>query len=654
MSVLKQLAVSGSAAQTPTYIDDVFSSYPYTGTGATQSIVNGIDLSTKGGLTWIKQRSGSQDHVLFDTVRGVNKYVRTNSTGIEQSGITDLLTVFNTNGFTIGADASTAGVVNASGSTYSSWSFRESSKFFDVVTYTGDGSTSKTVTHNLGQQVGMIAVKRLDGIGAWTIYHTSLGNTTKLAFTTAAQITSDASVWASTSPTTTSFTVGDNTLNNVSSANYVAYVFAHNTATDGLIQCGSYTGTGTAGINVTLGWEPQAVLVKRATGGTGSWYMIDSTRVMSSTDTSYLTAEAVSGESSFGSAAIVPTATGFRVDSADTGLNASSGTYIYMAIRRSNKPPTSGTQVYNAAVRTGTGVAFNLVGVGFSPDVCWTLNRNGAWINGFQTKLIGSEKYLSTSQISGLQLETTHLSKFNVDGVSIGTGGITNSSGDTYVYQFFKRAAGVFDLVYWVGSLTTNGTQQSVNHNLGVIPELVITKRLDTPYAWEVTGSILGSNGYMRLNTATIKDTFTGSCADTFNIFQTAPWNVTTTTGGLTTDAGANSASYLTELYATKAGVSKVGSYTGNGSSQNIDCGFASGARFIMIKRTNTTGDWYIWDTVRGIVAGNDPHLSLNTSASEVTTDDSIDPLAAGFIVNQVAATNINVNAATYIYLAFA
>jgi hypothetical protein len=73
-----------------------------------------------------------------------------------------------------------------------------------------------------------------------------------------------------------------------------------------------------------------------------------------------------------------------------------------------------------------------------------------------------------------------------------------------------------------------------------------------------------------------------------------------------------------------------------------------------MIKRTDSTGDWYVWDSARGIVAGNDPHLSLNTNAAEVTTDDSVDTDNSGFIVNQVAATNVNVTSATYIFLAIA
>ena len=121
-----------------------------------------------------------------------------------------------------------------------------------------------------------------------------------------------------------------------------------------------------------------------------------------------------------------------------------------------------------------------------------------------------------------------------------------------------------------------------------------------------------------------------------------------------TTPQNASAATYVAYLFATLAGISKVGSYTGNGSSLTINCGFTTGARFILIKRTDSTGDWYMWDTVRGIIAGNDPHLSLNTTAAEVTSDDSIDPDTSGFIVNQLAATNVNVTSATYIFLAYA
>jgi hypothetical protein len=132
-------------------------------------------------------------------------------------------------------------------------------------------------------------------------------------------------------------------------------------------------------------------------------------------------------------------------------------------------------------------------------------------------------------------------------------------------------------------------------------------------------------------------------------------WNRTSTTFEASLGNGFSIATqtYVAYLFASKSGISKVGSYTGNGSSQTIDCGFTTGARWVLIKRTDSTGDWFVWDSTRGIVSGNDPHLSLNTTAAEVTTDDSIDPANSGFIVNQVAATNINVTSASYIFLSF-
>jgi hypothetical protein len=128
----------------------------------------------------------------------------------------------------------------------------------------------------------------------------------------------------------------------------------------------------------------------------------------------------------------------------------------------------------------------------------------------------------------------------------------------------------------------------------------------------------------------------------------------TSTEMELHANINSNTSTYIAYLFASLDGVSKVGSYTGNGSSQNIACGFSNGARFVMIKRTDSTGDWYIWDTERGIVTGNDPHLSLNSTLAQVTSDDSIDPYSTGFTVNQVSATNINVSSGEYIFLAIA
>ena len=160
-----------SASVAANYIEDVFSTYLYTGTGANLTITNNIDLSTKGGLTWIKGRSGATGHRLTDTARGVTKSLESNSTAAEVTESTGL-TAFGTTGFTIGADAD----YNTSAATYASWTFREQAKFFDVVTYTGNGTAGRTVAHNLGSVPGCIIVKCTSlGGDNWSVYHRSLG-----------------------------------------------------------------------------------------------------------------------------------------------------------------------------------------------------------------------------------------------------------------------------------------------------------------------------------------------------------------------------------------------------------------------------------------------------------------------------------------------
>jgi len=111
---------------------------------------------------------------------------------------------------------------------------------------------------------------------------------------------------------------------------------------------------------------------------------------------------------------------------------------------------------------------------------------------------------------------------------------------------------------------------------------------------------------------------------------------------------------FIAYLFATCAGVSKVGSYTGTATTKQVDCGFTAGARFVLIKRTDSTGDWYVWDSARGIVSGNDPYLLLNSTAAEVTSTDYIDTYSAGFELSSTAPAAINASGGTFIFLAIA
>jgi hypothetical protein len=136
-------------------------------------------------------------------------------------------------------------------------------------------------------------------------------------------------------------------------------------------------------------------------------------------------------------------------------------------------------------------------------------------------------------------------------------------------------------------------------------------------------------------------------------------WNSTTPTSsvfsvGTNSTVNASTYTYVAYLFASITGVSKVGTYTGNGSSQTINCGFTTGARFVLLKATSTTGDWVVFDSARGIVSGNDPYLELNTTDAEVTDKDAVDTDNTGFVVNETTGPNINTNGVTYLYLAIA
>ena len=323
----------------PTYVQNVFSTYLYTGTSATLTITNNIDLSTKGGLVWIKQRSGSQDHTIFDTNRGVNNYLRSNSTGAQNPGgtYTDLLTAFNTTGFTLGADALTAGFVNASGTTYVSWSFRKQPKFFDIVTYTGSGA-NRTISHNLGSTPGCIIIKRTDTTAAWAVYHRSLANTQYLVLNTTAIAATGATYWNSTTPTSSVFSLGTSTDVNALNGTYVAYIFAHDsggfgtTGTDNIISCGTFI-TDFSGIaTITLGYQPQWLLIKAIDGTTRNWVMLDTVRgIPTGVSDKSLASNLSSAEVTSAANLVDVNSTGFTTGA--NGLTTTQQNFIYIAIR---------------------------------------------------------------------------------------------------------------------------------------------------------------------------------------------------------------------------------------------------------------------------------------------------------------------------------
>jgi hypothetical protein len=642
-------AFGGGVPAVPNYIEEVFSTYLYTGNSTARSITNDIDLSTKGGLVWLKNRSVSvvdPQHTLTDTARGATKWMESSGTGAQVT-TANTLTAFNTNGFSLGVGDK----VNENGITYASWTFRKQPKFFDVVTYTGTGS-ARTVAHNLGSVPGMMIVKRTDSTGDWRVYHRSLSNTEFVSLNLTSAVASDSgALWNSTTPTSTVFSIGTSANVNASGATYVAYLFAHDaggfglTGTDNVISCGSYTGTGST-LSITLGYEPQWVMIKR-TDTTADWQIIDNMRGWTADGVCQRlvpnTSAAEAGPT--GSTFLFPTATGFGSAGSSAIVNASGGTYIYIAIRRGPmKVPTSGTSVFDVDTQTGAGTsAGQTITTNFPVDLEISMGRDAAYGNVVIDRLRGGQNYL-LSQSTAAEVNFTSYTPLvgfaNNTGITDANYGSTTAS---YVAWNFRRAPSFFDEVCYTGT----GSLTTITHNLAAVPELIFVKRRSATNSWYTYNSTIGAANILALN-LTIAST-----ADN------AAWNSTSPTSTVftvNTESAVNFSgqTYVAYLFASCAGVSKVGSYTGTATTKQIDCGFTGGARFVLIKRTDSTGDWYVWDSARGIVSGNDPYLLMNSSATEVTSTDYIDTYSAGFEISSTAPAAINASGGTFIFLAIA
>ena len=636
MPSIKKLlqAAAGNAGGESLYVEDVFSTYLYTPSISNSNIPinNGIDLDGEGGMVWFKKRTGgTQNHSLVDTVRGGNNLLTPNGTFAAYSA--DIVSSFNTDGFTTG----TSSFVSTASEDYASWTFRKAEKFFDVVTYTGNGVAGREIAHNLGSTPAVIIVKKTSGTYNWQIYHSSLGATKFLEFTNYFAQTSSA-VWNDTEPTDSVFTVGSEYGVNQSGDTYVAYLFASDAGGFGddgdenIIKCGEFSVDGSYEADVECGFEPQWVLIKPAEDS-ATWNIFDTMRGAPVGGDAYWLAPDLNIQEAFTANRFNPTATGFHIG--NYGITAGNK-IIYIAIRRPMKTPESGTEVF-AVDEANSGTNPNFYS-GFPVDV-------------------SIRKYLTNSTQSP-ELETRLTNKKLETGESAAENatdsgwwdwqdGVSSSGHGTGTFAWmFKRATGFFDVVAYTGT----GATHTESHNLGVTPEFMIVKQRTSTSSWTCWHSGLsnGGNSYIDLNENSSEFSSTNMWGGT------EPTNSVFTVGPAATRTNDSSSTYIAYLFATLDGVSKVGSYTGTGADLNVDCGFSAGARFILIKRSDSTGDWYYWDSVRGIAVGNDPYLLLNTTAAEVTGTDYIDPLSSGFTVTSSAPAALNASGGTYIFLAIA
>jgi len=649
MSVPSLLSIFGnSGKQDPVYVDDVFSTFVYSGTGNPRTITNGIDLAGEGGLVWTKGREPNGFfHALADTENGVGGYLFSNTTGGWYSNSTSI-TAFNSDGYSIGT--STDGNLNAttSNAKFVSWTFRKQKGFFDVVTWSGT-NTNRDIAHNLGSVPGMVIVKKTSASDAWYVYHRSTGATKYLELNLTGNGHTSSATWNNTTPTSSVFTVGS--FLNATGSTYVAYIFAHDDASFGtdedesIIKCGSYTGSNTnIGVLQNLGFEPQWLLIKN-TSRSESWLIFDNMRgvVTGDVDKS-LEPQASASEQT--QELVQFEATGFRPMGSDSKTN-NGDSFIYMAIRRPHKPLETGTEVFAIDTGGATSPSPPQFTSNFPVDMVIqkpSISQSANWK--VRDRLLGLQK-----------LTTNDTDEAEDDGTDFGldfNNGFKNSNSvnaDDLAYMF-KRAPGFFDVVTYEGNFTTG---RQITHNLEVVPELIIVKRWDAAGHWGVYHKDLPLDGGSQTQTqAVFLNLSTGPGGYGFlagHNYQTATHFTTWISSE--GDWNKSNADYISYLFATLPGVSKVGSYSGTGNAINVDCGFTNGARFILIKRDGT-GDWYVWDTLRGITSGNDKYLRLNENNEQVTNTDYVDPLSTGFTVTSSAPAALNTSGGTYLFLAVA
>jgi hypothetical protein len=362
-------------------------------------------------------------------------------------------------------------------------------------------------------------------------------------------------------------------------------------------------------------------------------------RSMTDTDYAWLYANGSNNEAggglSGGASAARPT--GFEINLTGANINASGNTYIYIAIRRGPMAvPTDATDVFGMDVGDGTS----------SPNFISNFPVDASLLGAKS----GADKWYLASRLTGTEYLRPNLTNAAGSAPRYGDFDMMDAWWDgalpsDYQAWMWKRAPNYFDVVAYTGT----GSARTVSHNLGVAPEMIWFKSRSNADNWVVYVPSLGNKKlYLNLTNA-----ITNAGGGDFN--DTAPTDTVFSVGD-GNDTNRSGGTHIAYLFASLDGVSKVGSITGNGStsgdSQTIDCGFTSGARFVLIKRTSGPGGWYVWDSERGIVAGNDPFLTLNNTNAENTSVDLIDPTSSGFIFNYDNGWMTNISGETYIFYA--
>ena len=642
-----------------------FAPYIYTGNSGTQNIT----LNFKPDLVWIKERAGTDKHILTDSIRGTNSQLSSNETA-GQTTYSSNVTSFNSNGFTLGSATDS----NGNNDTFVSWNFKaggaavantdgtitsqvsaNNTLGFSIASYTSTGTNGSTFGHGLDAIPELVLLKCTSTSSTnWIVGGSTVGSSYYLSLNSSAGQASSSN-WLVPSATTLQL---NQTFGNANSSGreYITYNFTSKT---GFSKVGTYTGNGSL-TSIVTGFEPAFLMIKR-NSGSGSWIMLDNKRDTSNPRTKFLTANTSDAEGDAASINVDFLANGFTVDGNNADIN--NGTYIYISFAAdgSTATPTLANSFNTTLYSGSSSTPLNVNGVGFKADFSWLKVRNNSWSHGLFSSVMpsgvnGGVKNLY-SNTTGAASDLWGTLTWNNNGWTLNGGSYNGSSAHDFGaggYNFVSwnwkgggtpsinttgaitslvsanQAAG-FSVVKW----TTSTSLATVGHGLGAPAELIIGKGINWSSSWPVYVLPVGNDKKMSLND--------DPAASTSTIWGNTTPTATTFNQDFTGTANRTSIAYC---WRSITGYSKVGTYTGTGGALTVTTGFEPG--FVMIKRTDASGSWVMVDEKR---ASGDNRLYANLSnAEDAGQGESF--ISTGFKPRQSATNDTNTSGGTYIYLA--
>ena len=330
--------------------------------------------------------------------------------------------------------------------------------------------------------------------------------------------------------------------------------------------------------------------------------------------------------------------------------------------------PTIGATTANASnkyfetvVYSGNSPSSQTITVGFQPDFVWQKSRGQTYNHTLYDAVRGATKEFYSNNTDAETTDSNGLTAFTSNGFTVGSDGelndptanhvawnwnaggstVTNTTGSISSQVRANPTAG-FSIVTYTGT----GSNATVGHGLGVAPSWIITRYRGVE-SWAVYHKSTGNTQYLTLNT-------TNAAASASTVWQnTLPTSTVFsvgTAGLVNTSGGSGMVAYC---FAEVAGYSAFGSYTGNGSSDGpfVFTGFRP--RYVMLKRTNTTGDWIVYDAARSTYNGITSEIYPNLSNAEDNSNVDLDFVSNG-IKFRNSGFGVNGSGDTYIYMAFA